>query len=758
MPRLSIQVQGVVQGVGFRPFVYRIALERRLLGWVRNRPDGVEIEVQGQQESLEGFRRALREERPAPARIRTIDARPIPELADETTFVILESAQSAETRPSVPADLATCPECALEVETPGARRFRYPFTNCTYCGPRYTIIAGLPYDRPRTSMQGFPLCPECLREYEDPLDRRFHAQPVACPACGPQLRLVSPAGNQLAVRDEALRLAIESLLRGEILALKGLGGYQLLADATSGTAVARLRERKHREEKPFAVMFPDLETLRAECPLSDAEVEALLSTEAPILLLRRRPVPSKIAEGIAPRNPFLGAFLPYTPLHRLLLGGVDRPLVCTSGNLSDEPMAFRDDDALDRLGGIADGFLMHDRSVLRPVDDSVLRLDAHGPTILRRARGYAPFSHPLAVEAPPILALGAHQKNTIALFAGGEVVLSQHLGDLNTAEGVRLQERTVEDLMAFLALKPRILACDLHPDYASTRLAEQLSERWGIPLLRIQHHHAHAAAVLAEYASEGPALALTWDGTGYGSDGTIWGGEALILEGATFRRFAHLKTFPLPGGDRAVREPRRAALGLIHHLLPEAEDHLLAWFTETEWRTLRQSMEHRLNAPSTSSLGRLFDAVAALVGIRVGQGYEGQAAMELEFAAHRSDDSGSYPWRFEAGESLVADPGPMLEALLQDMAKGIALEAVARRFHNSVVDLAWEIAQRAALPTVALAGGCFQNRILAEQVTARLEAGGFRVLFPHVFPPNDGAIALGQAAVAAWTHRVLNKN
>lgn len=753
MPRLSIQVQGVVQGVGFRPFVYRLALERQLLGWVRNRPDGVEIEIQGPQAALESFLQALQDERPAPARIRSVAARPVPDQAGESAFQILKSADSAETRPSVPADLATCPECAREMDTPGERRHRYPFTNCTYCGPRYTIIAGLPYDRPKTSMRDFPLCPACQREYEDPLDRRFHAQPVACPVCGPRLRLVSPAGDPLAEREAALNQAVQALLQGQVLALKGIGGYQLLVDATSEPAVARLRARKRREEKPFAVMFPGLAALREACLVSDAETEALQSPEAPILLLRRSPQAAGIAEGIAPRNPFLGAFLPYTPLHRLVLGAAQRPLVCTSGNLSDEPMAYADEEALERLGGIADTFLMHDRPILRPVDDSVLRLDAHGPTMLRRARGYAPFSHPLAVEAPPILALGAHQKNTIALFARGEVVLSPHLGDLHSAEGVRLQERTVEDLMAFLDVRPELLACDLHPDYASTRLAERLSERWGVPLRRFQHHHAHGAAVLAEHGIEEPALALAWDGTGYGHDGTIWGGEALLLDGAAATRFAHLKAFPLPGGERAVREPRRAALGLAHAFLPEAMARLRGRFTDLEWRTLHQTLAQQLHAPLTSSIGRLFDAVAALVGIRAGSGFEGQAAMELEFAAHRSSDPGSYPWRFEPGACWGIDPGPMLQALLQDLDRGLALEDVARRFHTALVDLARETARRAARPVVALSGGCFQNRLLAEQITAGLHADGFRVLAPHLFPPNDGAISLGQVALVAWAHR-----
>ena len=737
----------MVQGVGFRPFVYRIARVHGLGGWVRNRPDGVEIEIQGPRASLERFLVALEGERPAPARIECVATRDLPEVEGEADFRIVASGTSADTRPSVPADLAVCPECAREMDTPGERRFRYPFTNCTYCGPRYSIIEGLPYDRPRTSMKGFPLCPDCLKEYEDPLDRRFHAQPVACPVCGPQLRLADPKGRELAIRADALARAAAALQEGQVLALKGLGGFQLLVDATSADAVSRLRVRKRREEKPFAVMFPDLQTLQAACEAGDAEVALLEAPEAPILLLSRR-TGTAVAEGVAPRNPRLGAFLPYTPLHRLLLGAVGRPLVCTSGNLSEEPMAIEEGDAFERLGEIADLFLLHDRPILRPVDDSVVRLDAHGPTLLRRARGHAPLAHRVSRATPPILALGAHQKNTIALLNRGQAIVSQHLGDLHSLQGAQLLDRTVKDLLAFFDARPERLACDLHPDYASTQLAERLSEQWRVPLARVQHHHAHVAAVMAELGLPGPVLGLAWDGSGLGPDHTIWGGEALRVEDGGFARVGHLRTFPLPGGDRAVKESRRSAAGLLWEL-QGATGPVDALFTAAELPLLRAMLARGLNTPRTSSLGRLFDAVSALAGIRTARGFEGQAAMELEFAAAVADDPEAYPWRFQEGQCLVADPAPLIEALLGDLRRRVAPEVVALRFHRALAELALAWARHGGLADVVLCGGCFQNALLSRLVRERLLGEGFRVHAPVLFPPNDGAVSLGQAWVAA---------
>jgi hydrogenase maturation protein HypF len=664
------------------------------------------------------------------------------------------SGESSATRPVVPPDLAVCAECAREVATPGERRYRYPFTNCTHCGPRYSIIERLPYDRPGTSMKAFALCPACEQEYLDPLDRRFHAQPVACPDCGPSLRLLQADGTCLAQGEDALQAAVTALLAGSVLALKGLGGYQLLVDATSAAAVETLRLRKRREEKPFAVMFPNLGTLLGSCEAGAEEQELLMGPEAPILLLRRRD-PSggvQVVDQVAPRNPRLGAFLPYTPLHQLLLQGMDRPLVCTSGNLSEEPMAYRDAEALDRLGLLADLFLVHDRPVVRPVDDSVLRVDGDGPTLLRRARGYAPASMPVDHQGPPVLAFGAHQKNTVALLFEGRLVVSQHLGDLTSREGSLLLERTVEDLLAFFRVAPARLACDLHPDYASTRIAEHVARDRGLPLVRVQHHHAHGAACAAENGLRGPLLALAWDGTGLGGDGSLWGGEALLLDGGSVRRIGHLQAFPLPGGDKAAKEPRRSASGLLWNCFgakgwPQAA---LEWWTAAEWSLLQGMLRQDLNCPRSSSLGRLFDAVAALSGIRWQRGFEGQAAMELESAAAAVAGGPAYPWRFEEREGvLVADPLPLLEGLLHDREARIEPPSIARRFHTSLADLALAWAQCAGVGQVVLTGGCFQNALLAELTTGRLEREGFKVHRHRLLPPNDGSIAAGQAVIAA---------
>ena len=746
--RLRIEVQGVVQGVGFRPTVYRLALAQRLSGCVWNHAQGVTIEVQGCATALEAFLSALRTEVPRPARVTGLDSREIPEQPDSGGFQILASGEGGAIRPVVPPDLAICPACAEEMDTPGGPRYRYPFTNCTYCGPRYSIIARLPYDRPYTAMQGFPMCPRCAQEYGDPLDRRFHAQPIACPACGPHLLLRGADGGALGTGEAALQGAITALKAGQVLALKGLGGYQLLADATSTEAVRRLRERKRREEKPFAVMFPDLASLQTVCEVNEEELVWLQSPEAPILLLHRRPE-TAVVDGVAPGNPRLGAFLPYTPLHRLLLGVVDRPLVCTSGNLSDEPMAFEDEEALERLKTLADLFLAHNRPILRPVDDSVLRVDGDGPTVLRRARGFAPLAVPLRglAEAATILALGAHQKATVSLLHRGDLIMSQHLGDLTSIEGADLLERTVADLLDFFGVRPDRLVCDLHPDYASTRLAERLAADWNTPLLRVQHHHAHGAACAAEHDLKRPATALTWDGTGLGTDGTLWGGEALEIEGGTFRRLGHLKPFPLPGGEVAVREPRRSACGLLWATRGPGDPPpgLAGAFEGADWELLQSMLNKDLRSPITSSIGRLFDAVAALVGLQARHGFEGQAAMALEFAAGNRVLP-AYPWELKDG---VADPAPLVEQVLGDLAGGRSISHIAARFHASLADLALAWVELSGLPDVVLSGGCFQNALLTERVSAKLRGAGFRVHRHRLFPPNDGCISLGQAVIGA---------
>jgi hydrogenase maturation protein HypF len=728
MKRLAIALEGTVQGVGFRPFVYRAAVERGLTGFVRNGTAGVEIEVQGEAGAVDDFVTALRTG-PDHARIaatRTGALAP----RDERGFAIAES--TATGRACIPPDLATCNDCLAEVRDRASRRHGYAFTTCTRCGPRFTIATSLPYDRARTTMARFPLCTDCAREYGDARDRRFHAEPIACPRCGPR---PSALRGGRAQDGDPIALAVAALGAGEIVALQGIGGFQLLADAMSDAALARLRERKRRPEKPLAVLVASIEAARELAFISEAEERTLASSAAPIVLVRGR---GRLSPLVAPRLARLGLMLPASPLHHLIARG---PLVCTSGNVSGEPLAIEPTDALERLGAIADLFLVHDRPIARPADDSVVRLDGDTTRVLRRARGFAPS--PITIEdGPTVLALGPHQKSTIALAIGGQAILSQHLGDLGSARAVELHERTARELLAFHGARPDAIACDLHPDYASTRLAERLARELGVPLVRVQHHHAHVAAALAELAIDEPVLGIAWDGTGAGPDGTIWGGEALLVDGARFERFAHLRPFRLPGGERAAREPRRSAAGLLHELgLP------IEGFPDHERPIIETMLARGVNAPVTTSMGRLFDAIAFLIGGGARVSYEGQAAIELETLADAERPDG-YPLPLMMGAPCVADWGPLVRALLEDRAAGAPASRLSARFHEALASLVVEIAGRAGRERVVLTGGCFQNaRLLARSIT-RLEAAGFTPLVARDVPLNDGGIALGQAWVA----------
>jgi len=777
--RWAIVVRGVVQGVGFRPFVYKTARSMGLVGWVRNEADTVRIEVQGPVANLESFCETLRYHPPPQARIDSIELTPSPGVSDgQPEFVILPSAGEGKPRPTIPADLATCEACLAEILTPGERRHEYPFTNCTNCGPRWSIIVEVPYDRPHTAMAGFRLCPACEAEYGNPADRRFHAQPIACPQCGPRLELLDAAGHSTCIGPASLDEVAQTVLAGQIVEIKGLGGFQLAVDATNPQAVARLRQRKRRPDKPFALMISSLDEIRARCEVSEEEAAALASPQAPILLLRRRCDRGRVAdvaEDVAPGNPYLGVMLPYTPLHHLLMRRVGRAIVCTSGNLSEEPMAVSTDDALARLGAIADVFLVHDRPIVRPVDDSVAWITPDGLQLLRRARGYAPLPIDLGFSGPTVLAVGGHLKNTVALALGSQVVVSQHVGDLDNVASSDLHERTIRDLLEFFRVVPEAVACDLHPDYGSTRCAEKLASQWGVPLVRVQHHHAHVAACMAEHRLEGPVLGLSWDGTGYGADGTVWGGEALecAMEKGTgpicrngpkgashkldlspfpspgFHRVAHLRTFALPGGDRAVREPRRSALGLLFEVFgPNAAECAAGWFSPVELQTLVRMLSRPRLCPRTSSLGRLFDAVAALCGLAPVISFEGQAAMALEFAADPACDE-SYPLPLSDAAPAIADWEPTLRAILADRQSGVPVGRTSARFHNALADLAFAIARRWGGESVVLSGGCFQNAMLSRRVRERLLAAGLRVYTHRLVPPNDGGIALGQAAIAA---------
>lgn len=739
--RIGLTVRGVVQGVGFRPSVCRLARQLGLTGFVQNGRGVVRIEAQGDRalELAEALSRL-----PAPIDVQSVDREALPD-AVEASFEIVASDAAARVEATLPPDLALCADCAAEIDDPKARRFRYPFTNCTRCGPRFSIVEALPYDRARTSMKDFELCVDCALEYGSVDDRRFHAEPIACPACGPSLALLDPSGKRLATREDALQRAAALLRQGGILALRAVGGFQLLTDATDQRAVRRLRERKHREEKPLAVLFESAAQARSHLLLTDAEERTLSGPEAPILLVRRRSE-STISPAVAPRNPRIGALLPYSPLHLVLAKAVGRPLVCTSGNRSEEPMCTSVAEALSDLGGIADELLVHNREIVRPVDDSVARLGPSGLCILRRARGFSPRPVASLDSSRTVLAVGAHMKNTITLLHDGQLIPSHHLGDLETVAAIAGLERSVDDLCRFFEASPDLVACDLHPDYASTQLAERIAERLGAPLVRVQHHHAHVAAALAEHDVRHPVLGLAWDGTGLGPDGTIWGGEALVVDGAVAERVAHLRPFRLPGGDAAARDPRRAALGVLYAIDPTlAREWASRWYEPAHVRVLLGMLESGAHARLTTSMGRLFDALSALLGLAERSTFEGQAAIALELAAERAGAQEAYPLPLVDGAPATLDWEPTVRAALTEGDPDVA----AARFHAALIASAGAIADRARRDHVVLSGGCFQNALLLDGSRALLEARGFRVLSPERVPVNDGGISVGQAYVAA---------
>jgi hydrogenase maturation protein HypF len=601
-------------------------------------------------------------------------------------------------------------------------------------------------------MAKFTMCAACLREYEDPRDRRFHAQPNACPDCGPQLQLWAADGSERAERDAALRGAAEAIRRGQIVAVKGLGGFHLMVDARNEAAVCELRRRKHREEKPLALMFPSVASVLECCTCSEIELRLLRSPESPIVLLKRKTALAPDASGglpysLAPRNPYLGAMLPYTPLHHLLMQELGFPVVATSGNLSEEPICIDEQEARQRLAGIADCFLVHDRPILRHVDDSIVREMAGRELVLRRARGFAPLPVTVETELPPLAGVGPHQKNTIAISAGSQVFLSQHIGDLETAESLRAFERVNTAFRELYELQPVALACDMHPDYLST----QFAQRSGARVIAVQHHYAHVLACMAENHLRPPVLGIAWDGSGYGVDGTVWGGEFLRVSEGSYRRVGHLRTFPLPGGERAVKEPRRTALGVLYELFGEKalalDVPVVRSFTAQELSVLGSMLTKGLNTPRTSSAGRLYDAVAALLGIRQVCGFEGQAAMELEYAVSEPNSGQSYPFELqETPEALVLDWGPMIRAIV---AESVPVGSVAAAFHNTLARMMVAVAQRVGEPRVVLSGGCFQNRCLTELAIHHLQRAGFRTYWHQRIPPNDGCIALGQVIGAA---------
>lgn len=804
--RLKLAIRGAVQGVGFRPFVFRLAAELGLKGGVNNSPQGVFIEVEGPLPVLKQFLLRLETEKPPRSFIQSLEATWLDAIGFNQ-FELRESEASGDKTTLVLPDIATCPDCLREIFDPRNRRYRYPFTNCTQCGPRFSIIESLPYDRANTSMKSFTMCSACHAEYNDPGDRRFHAQPNACPVCGPHFELWRVCRHENTAdqnglarahehNDDALLAAVEVIRDGQIVAVKGIGGFHLMVDARNESAIRRLRERKHREEKPFALMFPSLESVNSVCEVSRLEERLLRSAEAPIVLLKRlaRPHPQErgnlragfahfeIPPSIAPGNPNLGVMLPSNPLHHLLMAELGFPVIATSGNVSNEPICTDEIEAVERLRDIANVFLIHNRPVVRPVDDSIVRVMLDREMVLRRARGYAPLpvmvgTRPIASPSgeevlgavervPTVLALGAHFKNAVALAVGEQIFISQHVGDLETEQAHAAFRRVAVDLPKLYDAKPEIIAADLHPDYLSTKFANEIGRaglRIGpdaqqpVPIVvNVQHHIAHVLSCMAENELAPPVLGVAWDGTGYGLDGTIWGGEFFRVTENEVERVAHLRPFRLPGGDAAVKEPRRAALGLVHETIPYDDDVLSQMrqkvalaFSPAERATLETMLERKVNCPLTSSVGRLFDAVASLTGLRQKMRFEGQAAMELEFALEGVVTDEAYELAIGNRQSVIQlDWLPLIRAIFADVERKVSVAIISAKFHNALAEAILAVALRVGVPRVALSGGCFQNRCLTERTVSRLRAGGFQPYWHQRVPTNDGGIALGQAVAA----------
>ncbi len=796
--RMKLVLRGAVQGVGFRPFVFRLAEELGLTGWVNNSPQGVFIEAEGSRDALTSLLLRLETEKPPRSSIQSLETTWL-DAVGYNDFEIRESDSHGDKTALVLPDIATCPDCLRELFDPTNRRYRYPFTNCTNCGPRFSIIEALPYDRANTSMRSFKMCPACQAEYDDPRDRRFHAQPNACPVCGPHLELWrgyvrENTANQISVprsherSHDALVAAANAIRRGEIVAAKGIGGFHLLVDARNESAVRRLRARKHREEKPFALMFPSFETVQAECDVSSLEERLLRSPEAPIALLRRiGNRQSPIGNAVAPANPNLGVMLPSNPLHHLLMAELGFPVVATSGNLSDEPICTDENEALNRLRGIADVFLVHNRPIVRHVDDSIVRVMLDREMVLRRARGYAPL--PIMVgtrstasqtrngngdgveHVPTVLAVGAHLKNSVALVVDEQAFISQHIGDLETEQAYTAFQRCAADLPKLYDATPEIIAADLHPDYHSTKwtLERRAPPRrestycgcaepaLGAPqIAQVQHHIAHVLSCMAENELQPPVLGVAWDGTGYGTDGTIWGGEFFLVTDDAVERVAHLRPFRLPGGEAAVKEPRRAELGLFHELATH-DDNLLSHmrqkvaqrFSPAELATLETMLARKVNCPLTSSVGRLFDAVASFTGLCQKMRFEGQAAMALEFALEGIVTDEAYELAIANHRSPIQlDWSPMIQAIFTDVERNVPVATISAKFHNALAEAIVALAKCVGESRVALSGGCFQNRYLTERAVSRLRDEGFQPYWHQRVPTNDGGIALGQIVAA----------
>ena len=749
---LRFQIRGTVQGVGFRPWIYRLAHQLDLKGFVRNTSQGALIEIEGPQAGVDDFSRRIHTQLPVHCVMtQCLLTDILPQGFDQ--FKILSSQDDNQHDAVVLPDIATCEDCVKEIFDKSDRRYLYPFTNCTHCGPRYSIIGSLPYDRPNTSMNKFVMCEKCQKEYDDPSDRRFHAQPNACSVCGPKLTLCDDQGDMIATPKEALSTAASLIKQGMVLAVKGLGGFYLMVDALNEDAVALLRHRKSRPHKPFALMMPSLKMTAQYCQLNELESKLLQSPQAPIVLLKKGQNSLKVSKQVAPENPYLGCMLPSMPLLHILMKMLNRPVVATSGSLSEEPICIDNEEAIHRLKGIADYFLVHDRPILRHVDDSIINVVCHESSMLRRARGFAPLPIDIARDCDGILATGAHQKNTVALGLGESVILSQHIGDLDNEVSFLAFERTISSLKSIYDAPITKVICDAHPDYSSSRYAHGM----GINVMEVGHHHAHVASCMAEQGIKEDVLGVCWDGTGYGGDGTIWGGEFLLTDGSDCRRLAHLNLFPLPGGELAVKEPRRSALGLLFGLCDgnwqEYNDlSCVKAFKPQELLVIRQMITQKINSPLTSSMGRLFDGIASLLGLCHQASFEGQAAMSLEFQALESLALTPYCYKIVAypnNETLGIDWSGIVQEIIEDIRMNKNVGLISTRFHQTLIEIIVDVAKRSQRSNIVLTGGCFQNKWLLEAAVNRLKEKGFTPYWHKKVPCNDGGISLGQMFIAA---------
>jgi hydrogenase maturation protein HypF len=753
---VQVSVRGVVQGVGFRPFIYQLATRYNLKGWVCNTSEGVRIEVEGESGAVEQFLQALPKEAPPRASVENIAVKHLPAKSEKyQKFEIVHSIAEEGKYQLISPDIATCQNCLSEIFAPEDRRYRYPFTNCTNCGPRFTIIEDIPYDRPRTTMKHFKMCPQCQREYDDPLDRRFHAQPNACPRCGPSLALLDAKGKPMVV-DDAITAASQLLRQGKIVAIKGLGGFLIACDATNEIAVNRLRRRKRRPAKPLAIMVASIEEARKHCYIDKEEEELLLSPNSPIVLMKWR-ADSPVAASVAPKLKYLGVMLPYTPLHHLLLSDVKIPLVMTSGNLSEEPIVKDNDEAARRLSGLVDYFVVHNRDIYARYDDSVTMVERGAPQLIRRARGYAPYPIHLGFSSRQILGCGAEEKNTFCLTRDEYAFLSQHIGDMENLETLENFENNIELYKKLFRIEPEIIAHDLHPEYHTTKYAKEQAADSGVRLVPVQHHHAHIVSGMVDNGLKTPVIGVAFDGTGYGADGNIWGGEFMVADYHSFTRLGHFEYLPLPGGALAIKKPRRIAIGYLLSLLGEATLKQALPFLkqlDAEIEIIKQQVRQKINSPLTSSCGRLFDAISALLGVRGEIEYEAQAAIELEMlACDAADETGVYPFSMIKENGLtIIKLGNLLSAVLQDLQDGVARARIAARFHNTVAMMIKElckiISHETGLSQVVLSGGVFQNRLLLRKAVHLLEAEGLEVYTHRQVPTNDGGISLGQAVIA----------